>query len=171
MPTEIRNYESPPNFDNFSRKKVFRFTNRIDKRSRESANFFRQNRFCFASRIISARHQRFFGNNFHQSDIALAVPEGFNVLYCAAMDDSKKEIITNLLRSNGFRSQPHTNPAILEFARRTAGISAEICILDYPLSFPVRITANGENAVRNLNSFGELLDYLENRLSLIEEPN
>lgn len=48
------------------------------------------------------------------------------MLYCVAMDDSKKEIITNLLHSKGFRSQAHTNPAILEFTRQTAGISAEV---------------------------------------------
>ena len=87
------------------------------------------------------------------------------MLHFAAMDDSKREIITNLLHSKGFRAEPPESPAILGFHRRTDGTSDKVYILDLPLSFPVRISVNGVIEVRNLIYFSELLNHLENLLS------
>lgn len=68
-PTEIRNYEMPPIFDSFQRKKFFTLPIGLTKEIEELRNS--SGKISFILQVGYFRSsRRFFGNNFYQSDIA-----------------------------------------------------------------------------------------------------
>ncbi len=68
-PTEIRNYETPPNFDSFQRKKFFTLPISLMKQVENLRTF--SGKIAFILQVGYFRSsRRFFGNNFYQSDIA-----------------------------------------------------------------------------------------------------
>ena len=84
-PTEIRNYEMPPTFDSFQRKKFFTLPVGLTEQVESLRNS--SNKIAF---IVQAGYfrssQRFFGNSFYQTDIAfvagrldLPIPKAFEV--------------------------------------------------------------------------------------------
>lgn len=68
-PTEIRNYESPPNFDSFSRKKFFTLPIGLAKEVESLRTS--SGKIAFVLQVGYFRStRRFFGNRFYQADIA-----------------------------------------------------------------------------------------------------
>ena len=68
-PTEIRNYESPPRFDSFNRKKFFALPIDLMKEVQNLRNSSGKIAFVLQTGYFRAA-KRFFGSNFYESDIA-----------------------------------------------------------------------------------------------------
>lgn len=84
-PTEIRNYESPPTFDSFQRKKFFTLPIGLIKEVESVRTSSGKTAFILQAGYFRSS-QRFFGNNFFQSDIAfvagrldLSVPKSLEI--------------------------------------------------------------------------------------------
>lgn len=67
-PTEIRNYESPPRFDSFSRKKFFALPSGLMKEVENLRTSSGKIAFILQTGYFRSS-QRFFGNRFYQADI------------------------------------------------------------------------------------------------------
>ena len=84
-PTEIRNYETPPNFDSFQRKVFFTLPISLTKEVESLRASSGKIAFVVQAGYFRSS-QRFFGNNFYQSDIAfvagrldLSVPKSLEI--------------------------------------------------------------------------------------------
>ena len=68
-PTEIRNYELPPRFDSFSRKKFFALPISLTKEVENLRTSSGKTAFILQSGYFCSSN-RFFGNRFYEADIA-----------------------------------------------------------------------------------------------------